>query len=104
MTEAAEVLKLHLVSIIKEEAHDNLPQEYREFSKTQIKELPNTELKGILFSYYSNAGDINAYQKLNKRSKSYVQKLNIDLSEERFTIRERLLAKELYWEANQEED
>ena len=50
-----------LYSIIKEGARDNLPQEYRDFSETQIKELPNVELKGILFSYYSNAGDINAY-------------------------------------------
>ena len=85
-----------LCSIIKEEACDNLPQEYRDFSKTQIKELPNAELKGILFSYYSNAGDINTYQELNKRLKSYVQKLNFDLSEEGFTIRERLIARELY--------
>ena len=93
-----------LYSIIKEEEYNNLPQEYRDFSETQIKELPNVELKDILFSYYSNVGDINAYQELNKRSKSYVQKLNFDLSEEGFTIRERLIARELYREANQEED
>ena len=85
-----------LCSIIKEEAYGNLPQEYRSFSKTQIEELPNAELKGILFSYYSNVGDINAYQELNKRSKSYVQKLNFSLSEEGFTNRERLIARELY--------
>ena len=50
-----------LYSIIKEQAYDNLPQEYREFSKTKIIKLPNAELKGILFSKYSKTRDINTY-------------------------------------------
>ena len=40
-----------LYSIIIEGAYDNLPQEYRDLSETQIKELLNIELKDILFSY-----------------------------------------------------
>ena len=38
---------------------------------------------------------INAYKEMNLKSKWYLQKLNLGISEEDFTIRERLSVREM---------
>ena len=51
-------------------------------SFTQIKNLSNGELKGILFEYYTSINNIEAYREVNARSQQYLQKLNMGISEE----------------------
>jgi len=68
-----------------------IPQRYRRFSYKEIDKLSNGELKGILFETYSNAGDKEAYEKVNERSKRYKNKINSSISEEDYTIRENSL-------------
>ena len=63
-----------------------IPQRYRRFSYKEIDKLSNGELKGILFKTYSNAGDKEVYDKVNKRSKRYKIKINLSISEEGYTI------------------
>ena len=61
---------------------------------SQINCVLNSELKKILFTYYSNIRDKQAYLAVNERSRRYVQKLNERISEEGYTIREQLLERE----------
>ena len=61
---------------------------------SQINRVSNSELKGILFTYYSNIRDKQAYLAVNERSRRYIQKLNEGILEEAYTIREQLLERE----------
>ena len=57
------------------------------------------ELKGILLEYYSSMGNRIAYKELKERSLRYVNKLKKGISEEEYTIREKLLVwNEEAWE------
>jgi len=44
-----------------------------------------------LFKYYSSVENIKAYDRINKRSKEFVEKLNSGFSEEGYIMRERQL-------------
>ena len=56
-----------------------------------IKILSAEMIKGVLFEYYSLIGNIEAYERINKRSKEFVEKLNSGFSEEGYIIREKQL-------------
>ena len=85
---------------------DLLPHYYRNLESTQVDHLLCLELKGILFSYYSEIGNLVAYREMNLQSKCYLHKINTGISEEGFTIRERLFAREnsLNTQRNEEEN
>ena len=84
-----------LKTIITNGNRDFLPMNYRNLNPTQVQCLSNSELKGILFSYYSSTYNIESYKEMNLRLKQYLQILNETIFEEGFTIRERLLEREL---------
>ena len=62
--------------------------QFQTLTSSQINRVSNLELKGILFTYYSNIRGKQAYLAVNERSRRYVQKLNEGISEEDYTIRE----------------
>ena len=95
-----------ITAIISNRQNHYFPPQFQTWIPSQINYISNSELKGILFMYYSNIGDKQAYLAVNKRSRRYVQKLNKGISEEGYTIREHLLEKENSlenWESNNEE-
>jgi len=79
------------VRILFQNIREIIPQKYRRFSYKEIDKLSNEELKGILFETYSNAGDKEAYKKVNERSKRYKNKRNSSILEEGYTIQENSL-------------
>ena len=60
-----------------------------ETSKT--KNLSTSELKSILFEYYTTTNNKVAYDDINKYSKEHVQKINNKISEERHVIQDKIL-------------
>ena len=56
-----------------------------------IKTLLVDIVKGILLEYYSLVGNVEVYDRINKRSKEFVEKLNSGFSEEGYIMRERQL-------------
>ena len=60
-----------------------------ETSKT--KNLSTSELKSILFEYYTTTNNKVAYDDINKYSKEHVQKINNKISEEGYVIQEKIL-------------
>ena len=58
---------------------------------SKIKNLSTSELKGILFEYYTTTNNKVAYDDINKYSKEHVQKINNKISEERHVIQEKIL-------------
>ena len=56
-----------------------------------IDQFFNRKLKGILFEVYISLGDIEAYEKVNERSKKYLLQLNTSISEEGYVLREKTL-------------
>jgi len=58
------------------------PPKYRNFSMTQLKNIPSQELKGILFEIYTKTGDTEAYERVNQRLRDYVVKINRTITEE----------------------
>ena len=83
-----------LEAIVNNGDRNFFPPQYKNLLLSQIKRLPNAELKEFLFSYYSLIGDINTCNAINARSRRYLQKLNEGISKEDFMIREQLLEKE----------
>ena len=84
-----------VMEIIENGNNHNFLLQFRNLLSSQVNCIPNSELKGILFTYYSKIGDTQAYQAINERSKRYLQKLNKGISEEGYTIREQLLHKKI---------
>ena len=56
-----------------------------------IDKLSNGEFKGILFEVYLTVGNKEAYERVNKRSLQYKNKINTSISEEGYIIRENTL-------------
>ena len=63
-------------------------------SLTKVKDLSSSTIKEILFEYYTLINDKKAYDNINKRSKEYLQQINIRISEECYISRERRLVLE----------
>ena len=83
-----------ITAIIDNRQNYYFPLYFQTLTFSQINYVSNSELKGILFMYYSIIGDKQAYLAVNERSRRYVQKLNEGISEEGYTIREQLLERE----------
>ena len=79
--------------ILQDRIRSALPQHYRSLVRAKINKLFNVEIKGILFEYFSNMGDIEAYKKVNNRSRKYLLKIRKNMSKEGFIIHEKLLDK-----------
>jgi len=73
----------------------NLLQQYTTLDINKLETIANAEIKRILFTIYSHTRDVQAYKDMNCRLKDYLKKINKYISEERFTIWESLLYKEL---------
>ena len=95
-----------IMAIIDNRQNHYFPPQFQILISSQINHVANSELKRILFTYYSNIGDKQAYLAVNKRSRRYVQNLTEGILEEGYTIREQLLQREnslRNWESNNEE-
>ena len=77
-----------IIAIISNRQNHYFPPQFQILIHSQINRVSNSELKGILFTYYSNIGDKQAYLVVNERSRRYIQKLNEGILEEGYTIRE----------------
>ena len=54
-----------------------------------IKILSAEMIKGVLFEYYSLIRNMEVYERINKRLKEFVEKLNSAFLEEDYIIREK---------------
>jgi len=61
-----------VMKIIEYGKNHNFPPQFWTLLSPQVNRIPNSELKGILFTYYSKIGNIQVYQAVNKRSKRYL--------------------------------
>ena len=68
-----------------------IPTSCKELTTNKIKALLMTVLKEILFKYYSSIGNLQAHYYINNRSKEYQDKINQQLIEEGYMIREEIL-------------
>ena len=73
--ERVELIK-ELTNIILQEECKALPLSYRNLSNKEIKGLSTSVIKGILFEYYSRAGNIQACNNINIRANDYKNKIN----------------------------
>jgi len=48
--------------------------------------MPSENIKGILFEYYTISESKEAYKKIDMWSKEYLQKINLEISEERYIL------------------
>ena len=62
----------NLTEIINNGQRASLPSNYRNLTILQIKHLSNSNLKGVLFSYYSSIGNVEIYKEMSLRSKRYL--------------------------------
>ena len=75
-----------LWNILNEGNRAALPMKYRLVCIQQVQHLSNSKIKCILLEYYIYIKNIYIYKKMNIRSKKYISKLKIGISEEGYTI------------------
>ena len=84
-------LLIEVRQIIEYRGNTYLPRELLVSNIVQIDKLSLANLKGILFQYYSNKGDIITCNKVNKQLIDYLAKVNKCISEERNEIQKKQL-------------
>ena len=65
--------------------------EYYNKLYSTIDRFSNSKMKGILFETYVSLGDMDSYEKVNKKWKNFLSQLNSNISEEGYVLREKIL-------------
>ena len=76
----------NLDKILNKENRAVLLAKYRLICTQEVQHLLNSEIKGILLKYYTNTKNFNKYKEMNNRSKYYISKLKMGISEEGYII------------------
>jgi len=63
----------------------------KELMLYQVDSMSSSYIKDLLFEYYTMIGDMISYNRINKWSKQYLQKINKGISEEAYIIYEHQL-------------
>jgi len=83
---------------IKRGTENNIGSYTHEYlSKETVSSLPTPAIKGILFEYYESMNNYLSYNNINEYSIRYKSRINQNLTEEEYVIREGIFEKIEYY-------